>query len=51
MLARLTTFEYFAGLNVTEREAQAKDLVEEVNAEKTIMIYTIRVCFKVLRLV
>jgi hypothetical protein len=30
LLSDLVAFEYFSGLNVTERQEQAKDLVEEV---------------------
>lgn len=30
-VSRLVTFEYFSGLNISERQEQAKDLIEEVN--------------------
>jgi len=33
LLSDLVAFEYFSGLNVTERHEQAKDLVEEVVAD------------------
>ncbi len=37
-VSRLVTFEYFAGLNIIERQEQAKDLTEEVNCMISLII-------------